>query len=414
MWLNMQINNVSQTNSFPCSGCGACVAVCPRGAVQLSLDDAGFYRAAVREDLCVDCGLCLKVCHRFRESGGGVSLYDAKLYALQSADAAAVQKSSSGGIAQELTLSALEQGAGVIGTVYNLDTDRAEHWIASDMVQAEAFAGSKYLQSDASGAFREALQNAKSNPALHYVATGTPCQIAGMARAAEQLRVREQFLLVEIFCHGVPSYKLWEAECEKFRKKLKTDRFDNVQFRYKKDDWHSYCLRLDAGEKTVYAARETTLFWQVFFENILLGDACYRCEARKDRSLADIRLGDYWGSRFRHRSDGVSAVFACTPQGEAAVKRLLEENRVVQLAASDPAEMLAAQNMAGYSQQQLHGEAMAVLRTQGIHQAVAYYRRRQTPKQKCKRTLLRLSAVIPAPLRAKLRKANSSRQLRKS
>lgn len=408
------MQNVNLKNSVPCSGCGACGAVCPKGAVQLGLDDAGFYRAEVREDLCVDCGLCLKVCHRFAEHRGGVSLYDAKLYALQSADADTVKKSSSGGIAWELTRSALEQGVRVIGSVYDPDTNRAEHRIASDMVQAKAFAGSKYLQSNVSGAFREALRDAKTNPALRYVVTGTPCQIAGMARAAEQLRIREQFLLVEIFCHGVPSYKLWEAECEGFRKKLKTDRFDNVQFRYKKDDWHSYCLRVDAGEKTAYAARENTLFWQVFFENILLGDACYRCEARKDSSLADIRLGDYWGSRFQHRSDGVSAVFACTPQGEAAVKRLLEENRVVQLEASDPAEMLAAQNMSGYRQQQLHEEAMEVLRKRGIHEAVAYYRKRQTPKQKLKRALLRLSAAIPAPLRAKLRKANSSRQLRKS
>ena len=408
------MQNVNLKNSVPCSGCGVCAAVCPRGAVQLGLDNAGFYRAEVREDLCVDCGLCLKVCHRFAEHRGGVSLYDAKLYALQSADADTVKKSSSGGIAWELTRSALEQGVRVIGSVYDPDTNRAEHRIASDMVQAKAFAGSKYLQSNGSRAFREALRDAKTNPALHYVVTGTPCQIAGMASAAEQLRIREQFLLVEIFCHGVPSYKLWDAECEGFRKKLKTDRFDHVRFRYKKDDWHSYCLRVDAGEKTAYAARETTLFWQVFFENILLGDACYRCEARKDSSLADIRLGDYWGSRFQHRSDGVSAVFACTPRGEAVVNRLLEENRVVQLAASDPAEMLAAQNMSGYSQQQLHGEAMEVLRKRGIHEAVAYYRKRQTPKQKLKRALLRLSAAIPAPLRAKLRKANSSRQLRKS
>ena len=131
------MQNVNLPNSAPCSGCGACAAVCPKGAVQLGLEDAGFYRASVREDLCVDCGLCLQVCHRFAVHSDGVSLYDAKLYALQSADAATVKRSSSGGIAQELTRSALEQGAGVIGSVYNLDTNRAEHRIASDMVRAQ-------------------------------------------------------------------------------------------------------------------------------------------------------------------------------------------------------------------------------------------------------------------------------------
>ena len=407
------MRNVNAQNAAPCSGCGACAAVCPRDAICFGLDDAGFYRASVQEDLCVNCGLCQIVCHRFAEQDSGVSLYDAKLYALQSADAEVVRKSSSGGIAQELTRGALERGAKAIGAVYNSDTNRAEHRIAGEIAQAEAFAGSKYLQSDASRAFREAVQTAKSYPDARYVVTGTPCQIAGMARVAEQLRIREQFLLVEIFCHGVPSCKLWEAECQKLRKKLNADRFDNVQFRYKKDDWHSYCLRADAGGKTVYAARETSLFWQVFFENILLGDACYQCEARRDRSLADIRLGDYWGSRFQHRSDGVSAVFACTPQGENAVNRLLTEGRVVEFVASDAAEMLAAQNMAGYTHHQLHGEAMEVLRTRGIYEAVTYYRKRQPPKQKLKRILLQMSAAIPAPLRAKLRKANSSRQLRR-
>ena len=159
---------------------------------------------------------------------------------------------------------------------------------------------------------------------------------------------------------------------------------------------------------------ERELFWQVFFENILLGDACYECTARKEQSSADLRIGDYWGARFQNRSDGVSAVFACTERGQKVIEELIREKRFRVLKETDAEEMLAAQNMAGYSQQILHKEAMQVLRVNGnIKDAVRYYRKRQSGKQKVKRFLLRASAVIPDGLRAGLRKANSSRLLKK-
>ncbi len=41
-----------------CIGCGACVGVCPVGA--LSLDADG--KAEVDENLCIDCGACVGVC----------------------------------------------------------------------------------------------------------------------------------------------------------------------------------------------------------------------------------------------------------------------------------------------------------------------------------------------------------------
>ena len=69
---------------------------------------------------------------------------------------------------------------------------------------------------------------------------------------------------------------------------------------------------------------------------------------------------------------------------------------------------------AGYPQQILHKEAMQVLRENGnIKEAVRYYRKRQSGRQKLKRFLLQASAVIPDGIRAGLRKANSSRLLKK-
>lgn len=409
------LNNILTASEYDCSGCGACTSVCPKEAVELKLNSAGFFTAKVDTNKCINCGLCKKVCTRYDEKFEGVSLYDVPLYALQSRDDATVKKCSSGGIASELAINAVSQNQQVIGVLYNTANDRAEHSIAYKTEQLSAFEGSKYLQSNPEKAFRTALYNAKNNKDARYVVFGTPCQIAGFAKSSEMLRIRNQFLLVEIFCHGVPSYKLWDEQCKKIKAKLKASQFDSVQFRYKKNDWHSYCLKVDANGNTFCGSRETTLFFQVFFENVLLGDSCYKCRMRQEKSLADIRLGDYWGSRFQHRSDGVSAVFACTERGREAIKQLEDKCILNHFDSGDAAEMLSAQNMGGYHQyDELHMKAMEVLKTHdNVMEAVKASRTGMTGKQKMKRMLLSFSAVIPSNLRAKLRKANSSRKLDK-
>ena len=407
-------SNISEAAAYACSGCSACVSVCPQGAIHLQLDSAGFYTAVIDDEKCTQCGLCQKVCTRYDAEINGEKLHNATLYALQSSDATVVKKCSSGGIAHELAKQAVLQGEKVIGVVYNTVTNRAEHRIIDKEDQLHAFDGSKYLQSNPKEAFKEALQEAKQDKNARFVVFGTPCQIAGLAKSSELQKSREQFLLVEIFCHGVPSYRLWEEQCRRIGKKLGTTQFDSVQFRYKKNDWHSYCLRVDAGGKTFYGAREKEIFWQVFFENILLGDSCYNCRMRKEVSMADIRLGDYWGARFQERSDGVSAVFACTERGQKAIRQLKQKIRLNCLESGSAEEMLAAQNMDGYHQQELHDKAMKVLSVEDVMAAIRAYRSELSMNQKMKRLLLSVSSTIPAGIRAKLRKANSSRMLRQS
>ena len=196
------------------------------------------------------------------------------------------------------------------------------------------------------------------------------------------------------------------------RKKLHTERFDSVQFRYKKDDWHSYCLRADANGRTFYGAREKELFWQVFFENVLLGGACMTCRFRKEISLADLRIGDYWGRRFQSRSDGVSAAFACTERGKAAIESLLAGGRLTELEPGTPEEMLKAQNTEGYQWMDVHNESVSILKQgKSIREAVSHYRSRQPISGRVKRFAVRASGFLPAGLRARLKKRYSGKKL---
>lgn len=397
--------SIEQKSEYACSGCGACAAVCPHGAITLLQDSSGLLEAVVDGSLCVDCGACVKVCNRFPKTLSGTDLREAKLFAVQSTDAQTVKQCSSGGLAHELALDAVRHGGKAVGAVYDLTCDKVFHIIVCDEADVSMLDGSKYLQSNPQQAFTEIIREARLDKNTQFTVFGTPCQIAGLAKTCELLHIREQFLLVEIFCHGVPPYRLWEHQLERMRKKLGADRFDDVKFRFKKVDWHSYCIKAEAGGKTFYGPREREPFWHVYFENVLLGDACMTCRMRKETSLADLRIGDYWGKRYQSRSDGVSAAFACTERGKAAIDTLITNGRLSVLEPGTPEEMLCSQNMDGYHDSNIHNDSMNLLRSGGaVEDAVKCYRRREPMKRKLKRAALHAVGILPTGLRAKIRK----------
>lgn len=45
-----------------CCGCGACAAVCPKGAIAMSEGKDGFVLPMIDSDLCIGCGACTRAC----------------------------------------------------------------------------------------------------------------------------------------------------------------------------------------------------------------------------------------------------------------------------------------------------------------------------------------------------------------
>ena len=305
----------------PCTGCGVCRAVCPAGAISLKVDAEGFWTAVLNKAQCIGCRKCLCVCPKIEQNFPASASFDSlPLYALHSQDPAEQASSSSGAIAAEITKWAFANGYKAAGVIYNYQRQCAETVIAETPAEAVAFKGSKYLQSDSAAAFEQILKRKDK-----LVVFGTPCQIAALHLAAQAAGRRNELVLVDFFCHGVPSYGLWKAFLEQQPAPVK-----QIHFRSKRRGWHSYTMEING--QTIPQAQNP--FYALFFSDLLLGRACYACASRKSFAFADIRLGDFWGSPFDLREDGISAVCAISAKGREIISALMAQKQLVALPAN--------------------------------------------------------------------------------
>ena len=99
---------------YMCDGCHACYSVCPKDAINMEIDDEGFWYPKVDNDKCVDCNKCEKVCPILNKKEVK-SLK--KAYACYNLDEDIRMKSSSGGI---FTILASEKLATAVASFLNL------------------------------------------------------------------------------------------------------------------------------------------------------------------------------------------------------------------------------------------------------------------------------------------------------
>lgn len=318
-----------------CYGCGVCATICPKKIISISLNEEGFYQPHIDEmEKCVNCGLCLDVC-AFNHQELAPKEESIHSYAAWSNEPAVRRKCSSGGVGFELGRTLINQGYKVCGVKYNADNQRAEHYIASTVEELIQSAGSKYIQSYTVDGFKAI------NRKERYLVTGTPCQIDSFRRLIQKQRIEDHFVLMDFFCHGVPSMLVWKKYLKEVEKI--TGPVTYASWRNKFTGWHdSWAMSMDGenhGEKVnwhdsynmlikekkgFYNSRlsQGDLFYAFFLGNMCLGKACYKnCKYKYNHSSADIRIGDLWGKTYQDNEDGVSAAIAFTEKGNEVLKQ---------------------------------------------------------------------------------------------
>lgn len=308
-------NNISKIKD--CYGCGVCAKSCGKKIIDIKLNSDGFYEPYIIDDSqCNECGLCLNVCAYNYEEEPAFSV-PLKSYASWSKNYNIRKICSSGGIGFEISKALINKGYKVCAVRYNNKINRAEHYLAENIDALIESVGSKYIQSYSVDAFK--LIDLKEK----YLITGTPCQIDSLRRYIRKFKKEDNFVLLDFFCHGVPSMLVWNKYIKSIEKETGT--FISVEWRNKDTGWHdSWCMNVK-GSKGVYMSKATKgdYFYQLFLRNACLNKACYsKCKYKFNKSSADLRIGDLWGTSYQENQDGVSALVSFTSKGNDVIKIL--------------------------------------------------------------------------------------------
>ena len=144
------MKNISIISKDNCTGCSACIAVCPQKCIVMQVDEDQFNYPKIDERKCIDCGLCLKTC----PVDTPTPLYkNLEAYAATGKNEAIVEKSSSGGAFVLCAQYVIEKLNGYVCGAVLENGLNLKHKIVNTMKDVQKMQGSKYIQSDMGNCF---------------------------------------------------------------------------------------------------------------------------------------------------------------------------------------------------------------------------------------------------------------------
>ena len=310
-----------------CCGCTACASICPKDAITMEPDTLGFKYPKVDLSKCIDCGLCEKVCAFNDNYDKSRNLKEPEIYAARHKDIHEIETSRSGAAFIAISDYILENGGIVYGVGYK-DHFRVAHKRATTKEERNEFKGSKYVQSDLDEIFRQVKEDLKQGNTVLF--SGTPCQTAGLNSYIGK-KLRENLVLVDIVCHGVPSPYIWRDYLAYIEKKYKNEVL-KVNFRDKtRIGWsgHIESFVFENGEKI-----ESKIYTDLFYKHIMLRPSCGNCHYTNFKRPSDITLADFWGwektdPNINIDDKGISLIFVNTGKGCVLLDKIKDRTTII-------------------------------------------------------------------------------------
>lgn len=303
-----------------CTGCGACVDACSQSCITMVREGIHAY-PHIHQESCIGCQKCMKTCPSINSLDFSEEK-DQKYYACWHKDKDAVRTSTSGGVGTALAEHAIDNGYFVAGVVLTQDGE-VIHNLADNKEAILNFKGSKYVQSNSIGIYKECMQALQKGHKILFI--GTPCQTEAIKRIVPS-NLQESLVTCSIICHGVNSPFVW-SDFRSYLEKKYSSHIINYQFRSKSHGWQKksggpnlrVSYELSSGKKyDVPSWRNLFHYW--FGQHYMMRPSCFKCQYRTEKRLSDIVIGDFWNIEKvldgLNTANGVSVLITTTEQGE--------------------------------------------------------------------------------------------------
>ena len=277
-------------NNNNCTGCSACINICPKQALSLKQDENGFFKPYLDKDKCIDCNLCKNICPL-----NGVkseNYIEPKLYVFNNFSSEAKLSATAGGF-QIIAKNFIQNGGKVVGAAWG-ENWRCEHIIVDNLDDLKKLYKSKYLQSYLGDVFKR-IKN-ELDKGIKILFSGLPCQIAGLKSYLN--KEYENLFIIDILCNNAPSYG-------HFRKFLDDnfgiENIKDIDFRYKAPNEETtkkmiLKISLNNGKEIYQETWTDKSYGQTFVNRMLAGEHCENCHFAKFSRLGDVTLGDIFGA----------------------------------------------------------------------------------------------------------------------
>ena len=279
-------------DSKKCTGCHACMNICPKNAITMVEDSEGFLQPNINSSKCIECKLCQKTCPVINPLP--IENTTSKVYAL--INYTDCKKSSSGGAFSFFARKILADGGVVFGAtidcnlqVYHIGVERIE-----DLYKLRE---SKYVQSKIGTSYKEAKRYLVAGRKVLF--TGTPCQIAGLYK---YLGKHWENLLVtlDLVCHGVPNQKIFNSYLNKL---AKINKYPNsfvgniIGFRFRNlESWSIVSsIKFANNKKWHLLSQESNAYMISFFRGLIFRECCYNCQYANTKRTGTFTIADFWG-----------------------------------------------------------------------------------------------------------------------
>ena len=320
-----------------CTGCSACASSCVHKAIRMEeVPPHGYLYPVINRDLCIDCGLCRKVC----PANNTPNFYKPlTAIAAVNKDYNDLMTSSSGGASSVLAQRVIEDGGIVYGSV-EVDYANISHCRINRKEDLYKIKGSKYVHSYTTECYPQVKNDLKEGYKVLFF--GTPCQVAGLINYLR--KPYDNLITVDLCCHGVPSQKFLRDDVEEFcdsNEKILRNKGDMskpwdrwglyVTFRSKGDmskPWDRYKMTVNDKKKEMISSPFLKdNYITAFMSGLLFRENCYSCPYAKALRVSDITIADFWGYKGNkiRTDDGISLLMPSTNKGLLLIDACKEE-----------------------------------------------------------------------------------------